>query len=68
MTRQKKEIIKRIDMIEAFIGVDRSICGYAPAGRYDPLYTEIYGLYQELAFLRKFKNVEDMFCDRLALN
>lgn len=55
MTRQKKEIKKKIQEIVRFIEVDMDLgCGYAPANYYDPLYAEINELEEELAHLSGF--------------
>lgn len=57
MTRQKKEIIRKIDAIEREIQIDSELgCGYAPAGFYDQAYDEIYKLQDQLAQLRGFEN------------
>ena len=64
MTRQKKEIIRKIDEIEAFIHADEQLgCGFAPAGFYDPLYEQIYALEGELARLSHYGSVEEMYMD-----
>lgn len=50
MTRQKKEILKKIDEIQTFIAVDEELgCGFAPAGFYDELYERIYKLEEQFA-------------------
>lgn len=55
MTRQKKEIKKKIEEIRIFIEVDTELgCKYAPASFYDPLYNEIQRLEEELAHLSHF--------------
>ena len=60
MTREKKEIIKKIEEINNFIDVDEQLgCGFAPAGFYDPLYDQISELQDRLARLQGFKNAED---------
>ena len=57
MTRQKKEIIRKINEIDREIQIDRELgCGYAPIGFYDRLYDEIYKLQDELARLRGYEN------------
>lgn len=64
MTRQKKEIIKKIDDLEQWIEVDMELgCGFAPAGAYDETYREIYGLLERLARLQHYASVEDMLYD-----
>ena len=65
MTRQKKEIIRKIEEVENFINADQELgCGFAPAGFYDPLYEEVYSLETELAHLRGFDSVEAMMMDQ----
>lgn len=64
MTRQKKEIIKRIDEIQTFIAADEELgCGFAPAGFYDDLYEQIYALETQLAHLSHYGSVEEMYMD-----
>ena len=64
MTRQKKEIRKKIDEIREFIDVDYQLgCGFAPAGAYDDMYEEIYKLEEQLAGLSGYKSVEEMMYD-----
>ena len=64
MTRQKKEIIKKIDEIYTFINADEELgCGFAPAGFYDPLYEQINALEEELAKLRGYSSVNEMIYD-----
>ncbi len=62
MTREKKEILNRIDKIEEAIRVDEELgCGMAPAGAYDELYEEIDRLWTRLANLRGYKTAEAMW-------
>jgi len=64
MTRQKKEILKKIDEIETWIAVDEELgCGFAPANAYAELEKEIYKLQEELAHLQHYTSVEEMFFD-----
>ena len=64
MTRQKKELIKRIDEIENFIAADSALgCGFAPADFYRPLEEEAYRLQEELAHLSHYSTVEEMIYD-----
>lgn len=64
MTRQKKEILKKIEEIDNFIGVDMALgCGFAPASFYDPLYEEIYALEEKLAKLRHYSSRDEMLQD-----
>lgn len=64
MTRQKKEILKKIWEIEEFIATDEELgCGFAPAGFYDDLYMEISVLEEQLAELQHYDSAEDMLND-----
>lgn len=64
MTRQKKEIVKKIDEIRNFINADEELgCGFAPAGFYDPLYKQIGDLEEELAHLSHYANAQEMWLD-----
>lgn len=64
MTRQKKEIIKKIEEIEIFIATDEELgCGFAPAGAYDDLYKKIDELQEQLAKLQHYGSVEEMMLD-----
>ena len=64
MTRQKKEILKKIDEIQTFIAVDEKLgCGFAPAGFYDELYEQIWKLQEQLAKLSHYESVEEMMAD-----
>ena len=58
MTRQKKEILKKIDEIQTFIAVDEELgCGFAPARFYDELYEQIWELQEQLAKLSHYESV-----------
>ena len=64
MTRQKKEILRKIDEIEAFIAADEELgCGFAPADFYAPLEEESGRLYEELAHLRHYESGMEMMMD-----
>ena len=64
MTRQKKEIIKKIEAIENFIAADEALgCGFAPAGFYDPLEKQAWDLREELARLSGYSNAMEMMMD-----
>lgn len=64
MTRQKKEILKKIDEIDEFITVDEQLsCGCAPAGAYDGLYQQQWELYEELAKLQHYPDAMTMMYD-----
>ena len=65
MTRQKKEILKKIDEIERFIEVDMQLgCGFAPVHFYDPLYEQIHELQEELARLSHYPALKRCFMTR----
>jgi len=64
MTRQKKELHKKIQAIEDFIAVDTELgCGFAPAGFYETLYAEINGLQEQLAQLSHYGSAVEMMMD-----
>ena len=64
MTRQKKEIIKKIDEIHAFIEADSQLgCGFAPADFYAPLEEEAWELREELARLSHYGSAMEMMMD-----
>ena len=64
MTRQKKEILKKIDDLRIWIAVDEELgCGFAPADAYLETYEEIDRLERELAGLRHYDGVEEMYND-----
>lgn len=63
MTRQKKEIIKKIDRIQTGIEMDELMgCGLPPAV-YEEREREIYGLLEQLARLQHYTSVEEMLYD-----
>ena len=64
MTRQKKEIIKKIEQIHIGIWIDEELgCRMAPTGAYDKAYQEIAKLEEELANLMHYKNANEMYFD-----
>lgn len=64
MTRQKKELIRKINELEEWIRVDEALgCGFAPAGYYDELYDEIWQLTEELAHLSHYESAQAMMND-----
>ena len=64
MTRQKKELTRRIDEIHNFIAADEELgCGFAPAGFYEPLEQKAYELEELLAHLRGYSSVMEMMMD-----
>lgn len=57
MTRQKKELVKRIREINDFLCADEELgCGF---GSYKHLYQEIESLAEQLAQLRGFKDQQE---------
>ena len=64
MTRQKKEIIKKMDEIREFIEVDRQLgCGCAPANAYAELEEQIWNLGEQLAKLSHFNSYMEYMMD-----
>ena len=64
MTRQKKEILKKIDEIERDIEIDQQLAfGMAPPGAYDSMYQQIDELWDTFARLRRYESKEAMFLD-----
>lgn len=68
MTRQKKEIRRKMDEIDEFIRVDEHLsCGCAPSGAYDSMYDRIWELGEELARLSHFDSYMDYLLDSRGL-
>ena len=64
MTRQKREIMRKMEEIENFIRVDEEFgCGFAPAGFYDELEEQIWNLGEELARLSHYDSYMDYLMD-----
>ena len=64
MTRQKKEIIRKMDEINKFIAVDTELgYGFAPAGFYDELEEKLWNLGEELARLSHFGSYMEYLMD-----
>lgn len=64
MTRQKKELIKKIDKAWEFIEADTQLgCGFAPADFYAPIEQQIYEWESELAKLQHYASREEMYYD-----
>ena len=64
MTRQKKEIIKKIVEMDKWIAADMELgCGFASPDAYADMEKETMRLYEELAHLRHYKNADEMFHD-----
>lgn len=70
MTRQKKEIIRKIEELNTAILVDEQLsCGCHPAGVYDDMYEQIYELEEQLARLSHYDSREEMlYDDRYVMN
>ena len=64
MTRQRKELLKKIEEIEISIDIDIQLgFGYDPPGAHDSMYEEIYRLQEELAHLRHYDSFLEMCMD-----
>lgn len=61
MTRQKKEIIKKIDAIHLEIWAEEKLgCGFTPAEAFEPFYKKISELEEQLAKLSHFSSAYEM--------
>lgn len=61
MTRQKKEILKKIEDAELFVAIDSELGrGIVPPGAYDSVYEKICDWREELATLMHFDSVDEM--------
>ena len=64
MTRQKKEILKKIDWLEGMIQADIELgCGYNRPDSHRDTEEEIYGLQVMLAKLSHYDSVESLIGD-----
>ena len=64
MTRQKKELNKKIDELNNIIAAEEEMgCGCVPSGFFDPLYDEMHKLEEQLAKLSHYNSVQDMYMD-----
>ena len=64
MTRQKKEILRAIQAIDAFIAADREMgCGFAPANAYEEQEKERWSLLEDLARLSHYASAMQMLCN-----
>ena len=64
MTREKKELLKKMHELEAFIEADKELsCGCYPDDAYDGLEEELHGLYEKMAGLCHFDSVMDWMMD-----
>lgn len=64
MTRQKKELIKKIEEIDFQIWAEEKLgCGFAPAEAFEPYYEKIHKLEEQLAHLRGYRDSMEMYMD-----
>ena len=64
MTRQKREIVRKMNEIREFIEVDMQLgCGFAPANAYDSMEEQIWNLGEELARLSHFGSYMEYLMD-----
>ena len=63
MTRQKKEILKKIDALENEIEIDRGLSFGVSTRFEDKRENELMRLWDELAHLRGFADSDQMFYD-----
>ena len=64
MTRQKREIMRKMNEIREFIEVDMQLgCGFAPANAYDSMEDQIWNLGEELARLSHYDSYLDYLMD-----
>ena len=64
MTRQKKELHKKIDQLQAIIQAESELgCGFTPADWFEEIYIEMEKLYEELAHLSHFSTLDRYIWD-----
>lgn len=64
MTRQKKEILKRIEIIQDGIDADIAMgCGCIPSNAFAKQEAEMDTLWEELAHLSHYNSAVEMFYD-----
>ena len=64
MTRLKKELGKKIGMLEEQAQLEEAMgCGFIPAGALDSIYEEIWRLTEELARASHYESTEAMLND-----
>ncbi len=64
MTRQKKELLKKIEEIDISIQIDIQLgFGYDPPGAHDSMYDKMDRLRKELAHLRHYESAQEMYMD-----
>ncbi len=68
MTRQKKEILKKIEEMDNWIAADIKLgCGFGNPETYTEMNEEMDRLYEQLAHLRHYNSAEEMFFDERGL-
>ncbi len=68
MTRQKKEILKRIEQMDNWIAADIELgCGFYNPDAYADMYEKMDKLYEQLAHLRHYNSAEEMSLDERGL-
>lgn len=68
MTRQKKEILRKMNEIDEFIRVDQELsCGFAPVNAYESMEERLWELGEELARLSHFDSYMDYLMDSRGL-
>lgn len=64
MTRQKKEIIKKLDEIDNIIAAETELgCGFTPSSFYEEMEEIKFPLLAELARLSHYDSVDEMLYD-----
>lgn len=64
MTRQKKELEKKIEQIERYMAAEEEMgAGFTPADWFRPLEEKIWKLQEQLAELRHYSSVNEMLWD-----
>lgn len=65
MTREKKEILKKIDQINMAMAAEEEMgCGFTPAEYFETMEREyLYPLYERLRRLQHYDSIEDMMYD-----
>lgn len=65
MTRQKKELWKKIDHLQDIINAETELgCGFTPADWFEPIYEQMEEIYEELANLSHFSTIERYMYDQ----
>lgn len=65
MTRQKKELHKKIDKLQTIINIESELgCGFTPADWFEAIYEQMEELYEELAHLSHFSTMDRYIFDK----